>query len=73
MISRNSYDFIEKQIDLEKFFCPTEEFLYLTVLSSRKNSKNLTNKFIFNYSRNEWVSDESRTIASELYDKISSV
>lgn len=73
MISRNSYDFIEKQIDLENTHSRVEESVYLTVLSYRKNSKNLTNKFILNFSKNNFVSIERRTVASELYDKISSI
>lgn len=73
MISRNSYDFIEKQIDLGNIHNLVEESFYSTVLSFRKNSKNLTNKFILNSSENKYVSIERRTVASELYDKISSV
>ena len=73
MISRNSYDFIEKQIDLKNIHNLVEESFYSTVLSFRKNSKNLTNKFIFNFSENKQVGIERRTVASELYDKISSV
>ena len=73
MISRNSYDFIKKQIYLKNIHSPVEESVYLTVLSCRKNSENLTNKFILNISENKYISIERRTVASELYDKISSV
>lgn len=73
MISRNSYDFIEKQMDLGNIYSFVEESFYSTVLSYRKNSKNLTNKFILDFSENEHVGIERRTVASELYNKISSV
>lgn len=73
MISRNSYDFIKKQIILGNINSPVEESVYLTILSFRENLKNLTNEFVFNFSTNKWISIERRTVASELYDKISSV